>query len=122
MKNSMKSLIIAATMLLGFGMNTVCKADPVGGPKYNHSSVKAYSSDTYNVTLRANESTIISLRGDHDTDLDLYVYDERGRMVDLDNDYSDNCVCEVVPRWTGRFTIKIVNRGAVYNRYTLDVY
>ena len=118
----MKSFIIAAAMFFGLGMTTVCNANPVGGAKYNHSSVNAFSTDTYQVTLRANESTLITLHGDHDTDLDLYIYDQNGNLVDIDNDYTDDCVCEVVPRWTGKFTIKVVNRGAVYNRYTLDVY
>ena len=118
----MKSFIIAVAMFFGLGMTTVCNADPVGGAKYNRSSVNAHSTDTYQVTLRAHESTLITLRGDGDTDLDLYIYDENGNLVDVDNDYTDRCVCEVVPKWTGRFTIKVVNRGRVYNRYTLDVY
>ena len=118
----MKTFIIATAMFLGLGMTTVCNADPVGGAKYKRSSVLAHSTDTYQVTLRGQESTLITLRGDHDTDLDLYVYDQNGNLVDYDNDYSDSCVCEVTPRWTGNFTIKIVNRGSVYNRYVLDVY
>ena len=57
--------------------------------------------------------------GDGDTDLDLYVYDQNGNLIDKDVDYTDNCVCTFVPRWTGLFVIKIVNRGSVYNRYVL---
>ena len=57
--------------------------------------------------------------GDGDTDLDLYIYDGNGNLVCSDTDLSDRTYCGWTPRWTGAFTIKIVNRGRVYNRYTL---
>ena len=118
----MKRIVFAIVMFIGLCTTTVCNADPVGGAKYKTSSVSAHSTDVYHVNLRGYESTLITLRGDHDTDLDLYVYDENGNLVDSDNDYSDNCICEVTPKWTGNFTIKVVNRGSVYNRYTLEVF
>jgi hypothetical protein len=50
---------------------------------------------------------------------DLYVYDENGNQVAADDDLTDECFVSWVPRWTGVFTIRIVNRGSVYNRYRL---
>lgn len=90
-----------------------------GGPKYANSRVEAHDYDIYNVTFRAGELAIVTVIGDGDTDLDLYVYDSNGNLIDSDNDYTDNCVCTWTPRWTGNFRIKIVNRGNVYNRYIL---
>lgn len=90
-----------------------------GGPKYANSRVEAHDYDIYNVTFRGGEIAIVTVIGDGDTDLDLYVYDNNGNLIDSDNDYTDNCVCTWTPRWTGNFRIKIVNRGNVYNRYIL---
>lgn len=62
---------------------------------------------------------MVIVNGDGDTDLDLYVYDENGNLMGKDIDYSDYCVVSWTPRWTGPFTIKIKNRGSVYNRYKI---
>lgn len=92
----------------------------VGGPKYARSSVNAGGSDVYDISFRGGEFAMVTVIGDGDTDLDLYVYDENGNLIDSDTDYSDNCICTWTPRWTGNFRIKIVNRGRVYNRYVLN--
>ena len=91
----------------------------VGGPKYNISSVSAGGTDVYNITFRAGELAIVTVIGDGDTDLDLYVYDNNGNLIARDADYTDDCIVTFTPRWTGNFRIKIVNRGRVYNRYVL---
>lgn len=91
----------------------------VGGARYNVSNVNANDYDLYNLQFRAGQTATVIVIGDGDTDLDLYVYDANGNLIDSDTDYSDNCICTWVPRWTGTFTIKIVNRGSVYNHYVL---
>ncbi len=90
-----------------------------GGPKYAVSSVAAHGTDYYTIKFRADEDAYVMVIGDGDTDLDLYVYDENGNLIDSDTDYTDDCLCAFHPRWTGNFRIKIVNRGSVYNRYVL---
>jgi hypothetical protein len=62
---------------------------------------------------------VITVIGDGDTDLDLYVYDENGNLIEHDADYTDDCVVTFTPKWTGNFKIKIVNRGRVYNSYVI---
>mgnify|MGYP004682917257 FL=1 len=89
------------------------------GPRYNRTSVKAKGTDVYRISFRAGEIAIITAIGDGDTDLDLYVYDENGNLIEKDVDYSDDCVVTFTPRWTGVFVIKVVNRGNVYNNYVL---
>lgn len=91
----------------------------VGGPKYANDRVNAGATDVYRVQFRAGELAIVTVSGDGDTDLDLYVYDSNDNLIDSDTDYSDDCVCMWTPRWTGTFTIKIKNRGSVYNRYVI---
>jgi hypothetical protein len=89
----------------------------VGGPKSGAYKVAAKSADTFTVKFWANERACVAVIGDGDTDLDLYVYDENGNLIDKDVDYSDDCIVNFFPRWTGKFTIRVVNRGNVYNRY-----
>ena len=67
----------------------------------------------------ANFLAEVVVSGDGDTDLDLYVYDSNGNLIAKDDDYTDGCYVRWRPSWTGRFIIKIVNRGPVYNKYVL---
>ncbi len=91
----------------------------VGGSRYSSTYVKAKGTDTYYISFRAGQTAVVTVIGDGDTDLDLYVYDENGNLIDKDVDYSDDCVVSFVPKWTGVFTIKIMNRGNVYNNYIM---
>jgi hypothetical protein len=91
----------------------------VGGPKYGQFSVKARSTDQFTIAFTAGRLAEIALSGDGDTDLDLYVYDANNNPIASSEDYSDDCYVSWVPRWTGNFIIKVVNRGNVFNRYVL---
>lgn len=91
----------------------------VNGPSRHYDSVNGGSSDTYQVNFVANYLAEVAVSGDGDTDLDLYVYDSNGNLIASDTDYSDDCYVSWVPAWTGRFVIKVVNRGPVYNRYVI---
>ncbi|MDL2308831.1 hypothetical protein LJC68_03995 [Bacteroidales bacterium OttesenSCG-928-B11] len=91
----------------------------VGGPGIMTAKVSAGGTDTYAIKFWANELAEIALSGDGDTDLDLYVYDENGNLITSDADYSDDCYVSWVPKWTGSFIVKVVNRGRVYNNYVI---
>lgn len=91
----------------------------VGGPGVNKSSIRAGAIDWYRgVQFAGGRYAEVAAVGDGDTDLDLYVYDGNGNLICSDTDLSDRTYCGWTPRWTGPFTIKIVNRGGVFNRYT----
>lgn len=91
----------------------------VGGPRYTEERVYGKSTDTYVIKFWANELAEVIVIGDGDNDLDLYIYDEGGHLIASDTDYTDQCICRWVPSWTGSFTIKIVNRGAIYSNYAI---
>lgn len=114
---SRKTLLGSVAVVLMFGACALAGA--VGGPERGASRVDAYSTNTHTVVFRGGECARVIVSGDGDTDLDLYVYDECGNRVAFDDDCTDYCVASWVPRWTGRFTIRVVNRGSVYNRYTI---
>lgn len=90
---------------------------PVDGPKTGYTRVEANSVDSYTVAFRGQEKAEIALVGDGDTDLDLYVYDENNNLVEKDEDGTDRCYVTWTPKWTGRFVIRVRNRGSVYNKY-----
>jgi len=96
-----------------------CGRGAIGGAKCHQDAVNAHSTDYYNITFRGDEFAECVVVGDGDTDLDVYVYDENGNLIDSDIDYSDQCYLSWNPRWTGNFRIKIVNRGNVYNKYVI---
>lgn len=91
----------------------------VGGPAIKQDCVLAGHTDVYTITFRGGENAEIIVSGDGDTDLDLYVYDENGNLVESDTDYTDDCIVEWLPKWTGPFRVEIVNLGRVANCYTL---
>lgn len=91
----------------------------INGPSRDYSAVNGNSYIDYTASFVANELAEILVSGDGDTDLDLYVYDSNGNLIEKDTDYSDDCYVRWIPAWTGRYTIRIVNRGPVYNRFVI---
>lgn len=92
----------------------------VGGPKYAVEIVNAESTNYYVVSFEGSERAVVTVDGDDDTDLDCYVYDENGYLIDSDLNYSDYCYLEWTPSWTGPFRIEVVNLGRVWNRYIIQ--
>lgn len=90
-----------------------------GGAKVVTDIVYSHSNCEYYCDFYGGQAAAVVVSGDGDTDLDLYIYDEGRHLITYDDDYTDQCVCTFTPSWTGRFYMKVVNRGSVYNRFTL---
>jgi hypothetical protein len=90
-----------------------------GGPKIARTQVLPRDTDSFNVTFNGGELARVTVRGDGDTDLDLYIYDENGNLIAKDDDTLDVCLVSFTPRWSGSFRIVIRNLGTVYNEYVL---
>lgn len=112
-------VVLAYAAQVEKGLKSGTTRGALGGPKYTEERVYGKSTDTYHVKFWANELAEVVVIGDGDNDLDLYIYDEGGHLIASDTDYTDQCVCRWVPSWTGAFTIKIVNRGAIYSNYAI---
>jgi hypothetical protein len=91
----------------------------VAGPAIVTRKVYADSRSVDYIYFEGNELAEVAVIGDGDTDLDLYIYDENGNLIDEDEDYTDDCYASFVPRWRGTFKVVILNRGSVYNNCVL---
>ena len=126
---SPQTLIADAKRIAAGNQNLIALADNVridnatrgrvGGPGVITTIVQARATDTYTISFRAGHVAEILVVGDGDTDLDLFVYDSNGNLIVFDDDYTDVCYVRWTPRWTGPFTVKVVNLGRVWNQYTL---
>ena len=113
----MKKMLATLALVLA---GSAAFAGAVGGPKSNTDRVQANDTDRYEVEFRGGEQARVVVDGDGDTDLDLYIYDQNDNLITKDDDNTDYCICTWTPKWTGKFTIKVVNRGGVYNVYDLE--
>ena len=89
------------------------------GPARHRDTVGVGRTDVYWETFAGGKYAEVSVVGDGDTDLDLYIYDENGNLICRDTGYGDWPSCHWWPQWTGQFRIRIENLGRVYNNYTL---
>ena len=112
----MKKLLATLALTL---VGSAAFAGAYGGPKSADERVDANGADRYEIVFNGGEQARVVVDGDGDTDLDLYIYDENGNLITKDDDNTDYCICSWTPKWTGKFIIRIVNRGSVYNAYTL---
>src|SRR5437016_4527949 len=119
MKRFTIALLVAALIGSNSGFTTTARAGRLPGSASHPDRVQALTSDVYHMTFRGNEVARILVDGDHTTDLDLIVCDELGNVVASDMDLTDTCLVEWTPRWTGSFTVKVINRGGIYNDYVL---
>jgi len=93
----------------------------VGGPRSNCLSAQGYSTHTYRLDFVGGEEAVVSVDGDHATDLDAYVYDEAGHLIDWDMRAVDTGALAWQPRWTGSFLVRVKNRGPAPNHYCISV-
>jgi hypothetical protein len=90
------------------------------GPGYNVVTMPGRSTDSYDlVKFDGGRYAEVYTEGSGRSNLDLYIYDQNGNLICSDTDLSDIAYCGWTPRWTGGFTIKVVNRGTNSNKYAL---
>jgi hypothetical protein len=117
---SAKLLLPVAACLGLLSVATPVSADPERGKLEGWYRVEAFSTQSFTERFRGGETTRIQLSGDGDTKLELRVYDAAGRLVASDALGSgDDRVVFVTPRLTGTYTVKVTNRGGVFNDYWL---
>lgn len=62
----------------------------------------------YDVTFsRGNHYLILACGDSRAVDLDIYLYDEDGNLIDRDQQTDNRPIVTVVPRWTGPFRVRV---------------
>jgi hypothetical protein len=111
------SITLAA--LFVFTSLAPASAGALGGARSGDYRLCGRRTHTFHIAFHADRVAEVFVSGDGDTDLDLYVYDERGNRVASDDDGTDQCLARWVPRAGGVFRVEVVNRGSVYNDYSI---
>lgn len=104
--------LLAANMSVAF-------AGPTLGPGSGVRRVAANSTMIFNETFRGGELAVVSIAGDGDTDLDLYVFDNNGRLVARAIGLTDRETISFIPRLTSNFRIEVRNLGNVWNQFVI---
>jgi hypothetical protein len=96
----------------------------VYGPKrYTGTVGGSDREDTWNLgDFRGREPARVIVDGDGDTDLDCYIYDEGGNLIDSDTDTTDYCILSWTPAWTGGFRLRIrdYSSNGLTNSYVIS--
>jgi len=93
----------------------------LAGSFSNTFRVSGYKSRAHKFYFYAGEQVDIEVFGDGDTNLDLYIYDAYGNLCAKRTGSSDYESVDFDVYRSEYFTIKVVNRGDVYNDYELNV-
>jgi hypothetical protein len=90
------------------------------GPVYNIGSLGNGSDDMYPpIEFTGGEYAEVYVEAKAATDLNLAVYDDKGRLVCSDTDISFIAYCGWTPAEAGSFTLKVENRGPAAAEYAL---
>jgi hypothetical protein len=90
------------------------------GPVYNIGSLGNGKGDTYPpIEFRGGEYAEVYVEAKAATNLNLGVYDDKGRLVCSDTDISAIAYCGWTPASGGSFTLKVDNKGPVGADYAL---
>jgi hypothetical protein len=104
---------LGVAMTLVAGMQTDAMAQTL-------SRVGALCTDTWTSYASRGQMVRVLVNGDGDTDLDVYVYQD-GQLVGYDADDTDYCLVVFRAPRSGRFQVRVVNRGRVWNQYEISI-
>ena len=110
-----------------FVLNALIESDRVetlkgvaSGPVYNIGSLGNGKGDTYPpIEFRGGEYAEVYVEAKAATNLNLAIYDNKGRLVCSDTDISHIAYCGWTPASAGTFTLKVDNKGPVGADYAL---
>lgn len=117
----MKKITTMLVLAIALTHNAIAPtyAGAIGGSRYGEYAVRPLSTHTFQIAFRGGEYARVVVEGGGSTDLDLYIYDQWGRSVDSDDDDTDYCLTRWYVSSAAVYTVKIVNRGTYFSRYSL---
>jgi hypothetical protein len=115
------SLLIAATLLSGSVTFASANTNSAVSEQEIY-RISAFDVRNHFYKVRKGERVTIELSGDTFTNLDLYVYDANGYLIDTKLGRSDYEVSYITVFADTTLTVKVVNRGRDFNDYDLSVW
>jgi len=92
----------------------------VNGPVYSISDVRSGGENVYDaLPFEGAAYAEVYLEGQTNSDLNLFIHDDKGRLVCSDTDISDIAYCGWRPAQTGTFTVTVKNKGPSASRYSM---
>jgi hypothetical protein len=119
---SAEALAAGDEVLLGLIEDAKVEMDKgvASGPVYNIGSLGNGKGDTYPpIEFRGGEYAEVYVEAKAATNLNLAVYDDKGRLVCSDTDISHIAYCGWTPASAGTFTLKVDNKGPTAADYAL---
>jgi hypothetical protein len=109
------ALFVLAALTLGFG--AVADAGSKDGPRRWTKTIKKSSEVVYKIVFTVgnnptNKFAEFSVIGDGGTDVDIEVYDSKGKLVVSDVELTDLAFVRWAPTATQEYTIKVKNLGS----------
>ena len=109
----------SATVALALCLAGHAGAGPVRGAVNVTRTVQGFRALVFKTGFHPGQPAVVVVHGDGDTNLDLYVYDSQRRLVAKDTGPTDRCRVSWTPQGDEPYTIRVVNRGGVPNRFRL---
>ena len=117
----LKKVVVGLAVMASLTVATEKAFAAGAGEFYRVARVSAQQTVTWRVWAPAGAVVDVTVLGDGDTDLDLFVYSPSGRLLASDTDDTDLCLATFVMPASGYLEIRIKNWGRVYNEYELLV-
>jgi hypothetical protein len=92
---------------------------PVHGEFLVVRGVEQQTTDVLQLAYQAGRKARLKLLGDGDTDLDIAVHDPAGKQVAVGNGPTDSEEVAWQAETTGVYTVRITNKGTIWNQYVL---
>lgn len=118
----MKKSLMSLVAMVALTVSSQVLANPVGGTKFEEGYLKPGAILTADLPVYGGETTQLIVVGDGDGDLDCFVYDSDGDLVDSDVGRADACAVEVTPREMSVYQFRVVNRGNITTKYFAKVW
>jgi len=96
-------------------------AGQVRADAFETDRVNAHDTETWTYEAAESGWVVVSIEGDGDTDLDLYIRQENGRYVARNTNYSDEASVEFYAVAGREYEFEVRNLGDVYNEYEIEI-
>ena len=114
--------LFALAMLSSVRATEVEATDEGKASEFKGKTVEMKDKDEFAIILAfsAGEEAIVTTKGDKETDVHLFVYDENKKMVDKDTSPGPKCKVKFTPAKDGKYKLLVRNSGGE-NKVTLEV-